>query len=133
MTLLRLAEEEHGLLVTLHHIASDGWSHDVLFGELAALYEAFRAGRSSPLPELPIQYADYAVWQRAELQGDFLESLLDYWRRQLESAGPAGPANGSAPAGRRIVPRRRLCRSRYPPIWPVDWRPSAAPKVRRYS
>ena len=73
-SLLRLAAEEHVLLLNLHHIASDGWSHGILYRELAALYRAFSAGlpspgESSPLPELPIQYADFALWQRARLQG----------------------------------------------------------------
>src|SRR5262249_22728035 len=85
-TLLRRGAEDHVLLLKMHHIVHDGWSHEVLFGELAALYEAFGAGHPSPLPELPIQYADYAVWQREWLQGEVLDSLLDYWRRQLDGA-----------------------------------------------
>ena len=63
-TLLRLAEDDHVLVLNTHHIISDGWSLGVLSQELAALYEAFAANRPSPLPELPIQYADYALWQR---------------------------------------------------------------------
>jgi amino acid adenylation domain-containing protein len=77
------------LLVTMHHIASDGWSVDVLLGELAALYRAFAAGLPSPLPELPIQYADFAAWQRRWLAGPVLESQLAYWRRQLAGAPEA--------------------------------------------
>ncbi|MBW4493512.1 MAG: amino acid adenylation domain-containing protein [Oscillatoria princeps RMCB-10] len=81
--LLRESEEEHLLVLTLHHIVSDAWSLDVLFRELAALYEAFCLGKPSPLPELPVQYADFAVWQRQWLAGSVLESQLSYWRSQL--------------------------------------------------
>ncbi|MGZ3459276.1 MAG: condensation domain-containing protein, partial [Archangium sp.] len=84
--LLRLSEREHVLLLTLHHIISDGWSTGVLVRETAALYEAFAQGRSSPLPELPVQYADYALWQRQWLRGEVLETQLSYWREQLEGA-----------------------------------------------
>jgi amino acid adenylation domain-containing protein len=85
-TLLRIDVEEHVLLVGMHHIVSDGWSMGVLFRELAVLYDAFRRGAASPLPALPVQYADYAVWQRAYLQGDALASQLAYWRAQLAGA-----------------------------------------------
>ena len=81
--LLRLSEEEHVLLVTMHHIVSDGWSMGVLVREVAALYAAFCAGAESPLEELPIQYADYAVWQREWLREEVLERQLEYWRKQL--------------------------------------------------
>ncbi len=81
--LLRLAPDDHVLLATMHHIVSDGWSIGVLIREIAALYEAFRDGRPSPLPELPIQYADFAVWQRRWLQGEALEAQIAYWRKQL--------------------------------------------------
>jgi amino acid adenylation domain-containing protein len=81
--LIRLGPREHTLLVNLHHIVSDGWSMGVLFSELATLYGAFSQGAPSPLPELPIQYADFAVWQREQLQGERLETELDYWRQQL--------------------------------------------------
>ncbi len=84
--LVRLGEEEHWLLLTMHHIASDGWSLGVFGQELAALYAAFSAGRPSPLPDLRLQYADFAVWQRQWLQGDVLDRQLSYWREQL--AGP---------------------------------------------
>ena len=86
--LLHLGGEEHRLLLTLHHIAADGWSIDVLFRELSALYGAFAQGQPSPLAELPIQYADFAAWQRGRLQGEVLERLLAYWRRQLDGAPP---------------------------------------------
>ncbi|MBD2083577.1 non-ribosomal peptide synthetase [Trichocoleus sp. ST-U3] len=83
VTLLQLDEAENAVLLTMHHIIADGWSMGVLIREVAALYEAFCAGKPSPLPELPIQYADYAVWQRQWLQGEVLEAKLDYWKQQL--------------------------------------------------
>jgi surfactin family lipopeptide synthetase A len=86
--LLRLGETEHVLLLTIHHIISDGWSVGVFVRELAALYEAYAAGRRSPLQELPIQYADFAGWQRSWLQGDRLEEQLSYWRAQLAGVPP---------------------------------------------
>ena len=91
-SLLALTAEEHVAVVTLHHIASDGWSIGVLTGELAALYAAFREGPQgmpSPLPELAIQYADYAAWQRRQLSGERLEAELAFWRQRLLGAPPA--------------------------------------------
>jgi len=85
-TLLHLGETDFVLLVTTHHIAFDGWSRRVLVTELAALYRAHASGHSASLPELPLQYADYAVWQRNYLQGPGLEGLLKYWRQQLSGA-----------------------------------------------
>ncbi|MBN8468384.1 non-ribosomal peptide synthase/polyketide synthase [Corallococcus exiguus] len=85
-TLLRVSEDEHVLLLTMHHIVSDAWSGGVLVREMAALYEAFSHGRASPLSELPLQYPDYAVWQRGWLQGDAMEEQVSWWRRQLEAA-----------------------------------------------
>src|SRR5215204_1338450 len=85
-TLVQLEENESVLLLTMHHIVCDGWSIDVLIREVTVLYQAFAKGRPSPLPELPIQYADYAVWQREWLQGEALEEQLDYWRRHLAAA-----------------------------------------------
>ncbi|HEY0784171.1 MAG TPA: amino acid adenylation domain-containing protein, partial [Thermoanaerobaculia bacterium] len=81
--LLRLGPELHRLLLTLHHIVSDGWSMGVLIGELGAAYGAYAAGRAPDLSALRLQYADYAAWQRAWLSGDVLAAQLDYWRRQL--------------------------------------------------
>src|SRR6185295_11796567 len=72
--------------LTVHHIASDGWSMGVFGRELTALYEAFSAGQASPLPGLPVQYADYAVWQRQWLQGEELERQLSYWKERLAGA-----------------------------------------------
>ena len=82
--LLVLAEQEHILLLTLHHIASDGWSLSVLTQDFAALYNSFVDGRIADLPALPIQYADYAWWQRNQLQGDVLASQREYWLEQLK-------------------------------------------------
>src|SRR5262249_28249518 len=82
--LVKLGAEEHVLLLTMHHIASDGWSHGVFVRELNALYKAFTKNKPSPLPELEVQYADYAAWQREWLQGEELESQVGYWKRQLE-------------------------------------------------
>ncbi|MET0623054.1 MAG: condensation domain-containing protein, partial [Pyrinomonadaceae bacterium] len=81
--LVRLGAEEHIALLTMHHIVSDGWSMGVLLSEVVTLYEAYSAGRESPLAELPIQYANYATWQREWLRGEVLEEQLSYWRRQL--------------------------------------------------
>jgi hypothetical protein len=87
--LLRLSENEHIALFTTHHIASDGWSNRIFLHEVAVLYEAFSAGQPSPLPELPVQYADYAVWQRNWLSGEVLQQQLDYWRQRLRGAFPS--------------------------------------------
>lgn len=86
MLLVRLGTSEHVLLLSMHHIVSDAWSAGVFARELSLLYKAFAEGRRSPLPELPIQYADYAVWQREWLQGAALENQLRYWRQQLAGA-----------------------------------------------
>lgn len=86
--LLHFGELDHVLLLAMHHIVSDGWSLAVLLQEAAALYEAYSGGRQSPLPELPIQYADYAVWQREWLRGDVLQSQLEFWKRRLAGAPP---------------------------------------------
>jgi acyl carrier protein len=89
MVLLSLRADEHVAAVALHHIISDLWSVGVFVKELIALYEAFSAGRPSPLPELGFQYADFAVWQREWLAGDVLERLLTYWKEQLPLGGRA--------------------------------------------
>jgi amino acid adenylation domain-containing protein/non-ribosomal peptide synthase protein (TIGR01720 family) len=81
--LLRMGDEDHIFLLTIHHIVCDFWSLEVFNQELSALYEAFRAGQPSPLPELPIQYADFAEWEWQWLQGPVGEAHLDYWKRQL--------------------------------------------------
>ncbi|HUB89662.1 MAG TPA: amino acid adenylation domain-containing protein, partial [Dyella sp.] len=84
--LLQLAEDDHILLLTQHHIVSDGWSLGVLLRELGALYSAFTRGQASPLPPLNIQYADYAAWQRSWLSGQRLREQADYWRDVLADA-----------------------------------------------
>ncbi|MBV9386823.1 MAG: amino acid adenylation domain-containing protein [Chroococcidiopsidaceae cyanobacterium CP_BM_ER_R8_30] len=81
--LLQFNTTDHILLLTLHHIISDGWSMGVMMQELSTLYAAFADAKPSPLPELPIQYADFAQWQQQWLQGEVLVSQLDYWRQQL--------------------------------------------------
>ncbi|MGW2443543.1 amino acid adenylation domain-containing protein [Streptomyces sp. NPDC001675] len=86
--LLRRSETEHHLLVTTHHSVSDGWSVGVFFRDLVALYEAFAAGRPDPLEPLPVQYADYAHWQRERLAGDLHDRQTDYWKRQLAGIDP---------------------------------------------
>jgi len=86
VTLLRLKETEYIMLMTLHHIVADAWSIGVFFHELNQLYQAFATGKPSLLAELPIQYADFAVWQRQNLQGAFLDKELAYWKQQLVNA-----------------------------------------------
>jgi amino acid adenylation domain-containing protein/non-ribosomal peptide synthase protein (TIGR01720 family)/FkbM family methyltransferase len=94
--LLRTGAADHRLLLTFHHAVSDGWSTGNLTREVAALYSAFAAGRPSPLPELPIQYTDFAVWQRSMLQGETLAAEVTYWRDRLAGA----PAVLELPADR---------------------------------
>jgi amino acid adenylation domain-containing protein len=86
VALVRHSDDQHTLLCTLHHIVSDGWSRGILTKEVSALYEAFSSGEPSPLPPLTVQYADFAVWQRQQLQGETLERELDFWRQQLAGA-----------------------------------------------
>src|SRR5829696_4727063 len=108
-TLVRLDDEEHVLVLTMHHIASDGESVGVLFGELSALYNALRAGRRANLPELPVQYVDYVVWQWQRLQDGELQRLMDYWKDQLADA----PVALQMPVGQRpLWPSRTSRRAR---------------------
>ncbi|HXO22471.1 MAG TPA: condensation domain-containing protein, partial [Thermoanaerobaculia bacterium] len=86
--LLRLAADHHVLLLTMHQIAVDRWSRGILVREVVTLYDAFAGGRTSPLRELPIQYADFAAWQRGHLTGEVLERLLRYWKGQLAAPLP---------------------------------------------
>ena len=88
VTLLRLADTQAVVLFTMHHIISDGWSMEVLLQELALFYKAALTGATVPLPPLPIQYADFAAWQRQRLQGEVLEQPLSYWREQLAGTLP---------------------------------------------
>lgn len=82
--LLRLTQQEHIFILTLHHIIADEWSVEVFVREMAVLYKAFLAGSSPPLPELSIQYKDFTYWQRQWLQGEVLETQLSYWKQQLD-------------------------------------------------
>ncbi len=88
-SLVRMADEEHVLLLAMHHIVSDGWSMGVLFRDLYTAYDAFSRGASSPLAPLPVQYADFAVWQRGWLRGDALRRQLAWWRERLGGSPPA--------------------------------------------
>ena len=101
-TLLRLRERDHVLLITMHHIVSDGWSMGVLLGELVTLYSALRLGQPSPLTALPMQYADFAEWQRKWLTGENLERQMGYWRKELSKLPPALelPTDRPKPASR---------------------------------
>jgi natural product biosynthesis luciferase-like monooxygenase protein/amino acid adenylation domain-containing protein len=97
--LVRLAPEDQVLLTTMHHIASDGWSMGLLVEEVTALHAAFSQGLPSPLPELPIQYTDFAAWQRETLRGATLEEQLSWWRERLSGLPPSLdlPADRSRP------------------------------------
>src|SRR5262249_54075644 len=97
--LIKLGREEHVILLTMHHIVSDGWSIGVLGRELTTLYKAYEAGDESPLKELEIQYGDYAVWQRNWLSGEELNRQMEYWRKQLKGIKVLEiPADRSRPA-----------------------------------
>jgi len=97
--LLQLGAEEHILVLTMHHIVSDGWSVQVMLRELSTLYGAFREGRPSPLPSLSIQYADFAVWQRDWLKDGAVSDQLGYWKKQLLGAATLElPTNRARPA-----------------------------------
>lgn len=100
VVVLQLAEAENVMLLTMHHIISDGWSSGVFFREVAMLYQAFANGEPSPLAPLPVQYADFAVWQRERLSGEVMEEHLAYWKRQLEETAPVLelPADRPRPA-----------------------------------
>src|SRR5262245_38889228 len=85
-TLLRTSSEEHVMLLTIHHIVSDGWSIRVLMDEITAHYEAYLKGTAASLPELPMQYGDFTQWQNRYLQGEVLENHITYWKNQLEGS-----------------------------------------------
>jgi amino acid adenylation domain-containing protein len=89
VTLLKLGPREHVVLLVMHHIVSDGWSMGVFFREVAVLYQAFSAGKPSRLPELPVQYADFACWQRDWLKGEVVEKQFTYWKDRLAGAPAA--------------------------------------------
>ncbi|MDQ2869303.1 MAG: amino acid adenylation domain-containing protein [Acidobacteriota bacterium] len=112
LLLLRLGPEEHVLHLSIHHIVSDGWTFGIFFSELGQLYSGLRSGRPAILPELSIQYPDYASWQREWLQGEELERLLSYWRGRLAGAPEVLTVPGARPrpsqAGSRGAFVRRL-------------------------
>ena len=108
-TLFRFAPEDHALLVRLHHIAFDAFSDRVFFTELSSLYSAFVAGREPELPDLPIQYADFAIWQRDYLSGERLVKLIEYWRGELNGAQQLLPLPTDGP---RRSPQRHEGRHR---------------------
>jgi acyl carrier protein len=105
VTLVRLAEHEHVALFVAHHIVCDAWSMDVFASELAKLYTAFVAGEQSPLPDLAVQYADYATWQRQHLRGETMTKLLGYWHRQLDGVGETAALSTDMP--RATTPMHR--------------------------
>jgi hypothetical protein len=86
VVLLQVSPTDHLLVIVMHHIISDGWSVNILVREIATLYHAIRSGYPNPLPELPVQYPDFAAWQRGWLQGDVLAQQIDYWRQRLTGA-----------------------------------------------
>lgn len=96
--LIRTGENSHVLVLVLHHITTDGWSMGILLRELAVLYEAFSTGKRPELPALPVQYADYAVWQRRFLRNEVLQTLLDYWKQRLHDA----PGTLELPVDRQV-------------------------------
>jgi Condensation domain len=114
--LIRFAEQEHVVLFTIHHIISDGLALGILVRELATLYEAFTHGQPSPLAELPIQYADYALWQRERLTGAALATQLAYWQRQLAGAPALLTLNGARPRPARQSFRGATEAQRLPPV-----------------
>jgi amino acid adenylation domain-containing protein len=112
--LLRLAEGDHITALTMHHIVSDGWSMGILVREVAALYQTFLEKQPSPLPELPVQYADFAVWQRGWLDREALEGLAEYWRRRLAGAPPQLDLPGARPRPTALSPRGAARQHRFP-------------------
>ncbi|WP_437681738.1 non-ribosomal peptide synthase/polyketide synthase [Sorangium sp. So ce131] len=114
-SVLRLSSDEHVIFVGMHHIVTDGWSMGVLVREVGALYEAFLAGERSPLPELAIQYGDFAVWQRRWLQGEVLARQVSFWKEQLSGVSPlelpTSRPRPAQPSYRGAVHHQRLSRA----------------------
>lgn len=100
ISLIRMAADNHVLMIAMHHIVSDAWSMNILVREIVALYEAYSSGKEPDLPPLPVQYADFAVWQRNWLQGELLAEQLEYWKQQLGGSAPVLelPADRPRPA-----------------------------------
>jgi len=86
--LIKITDQDHVLVVIMHHIASDGWSTSILVKEVVTIYEAYITGKEAKLPPLPVQYADYAIWQRTYMQGDVLDKKIKYWTTKLEDVTP---------------------------------------------
>ena len=113
--LIRLADQDHVLVLDMHHIVTDGWSKDVIARELGVLYEAAHTGRPAALEPLPVQYPDFAVWQRTPRSDDGAADL-EYWKRQLDGVVPLEmPTTGPAPP--RAAPAARHTASRSAPAW----------------
>ena len=112
--LIETGKQDHVLVVTTHHIASDGWSTSILVKEVVELYTAHTAGKEAQLSDLPIQYADYAIWQRNYLQGEVLEAKLDYWKAKLADTPRCNcrrlqPSAGSKLKRGRLQLQNRRC------------------------
>jgi len=114
-TVIRARNDDHVVILTTHHCVSDAWSMGILTRELWTLYKAFSTGNSSPLESLPIQYSDYAVWQRAWLQGDVLQSQLVYWKERLKDLPVL-----DFPTDRPRKPRQSFCGARITIVLPED-------------
>ncbi|MBV8201319.1 MAG: AMP-binding protein, partial [Acidobacteria bacterium] len=114
LLVVRLGEERQLAVLVLHHIVADGWSMGVLIRELAAIYGAVTGGSPRPLPELPIQYADFAIWQRAWLNGEVLAGQLDYWRQRLDGAPAVVELPRDAPPKAVRTRRAARCARRLP-------------------
>ncbi|MFP2933000.1 amino acid adenylation domain-containing protein, partial [Pyxidicoccus sp. 3LG] len=115
VTLVKLAPDDHALLLCMHHIISDGWSTGVLVREVAALYETFRRGLPSPLPELPMRYTDYALWQRGWMSGEALRAQLGWWKEQLGGAPHTLEVPGDKPRPASLSHRGALAPIHLPP------------------
>ena len=117
LVLVRLADEDHVLLVTMHHIVSDGWSREVMRREVRELYAAACGGRVAALPDLPVPYGDFAMWH-GMVTGSVLDRQLGYWRERLSGVEPlALPTDRPRPVERRVLVRK--CASRFRPGWLV--------------
>ena len=123
--MVKMAEREHYLVVTLHHIVTEGWAMDIFARELGALYEAFLDDRESPLEPLPVQYLDYSVWQREWLESGERQRQLDYWKAQLGNEHPLLELPGDRP--------RPPVQSHQGDLYRFDLSPELADRVRRFN
>ena len=131
--MMRLPAREHLLVLTLHHIVVDAWSLGVLRRDLSELYRAEVSGRSPVLPELSVQYGDFAVWQREWFQGERLERQLAYWKQAFASAPSLLELPTDHPRPAVQSDRGGHVRVTSSPSWPTGWRCSRAAKARRSS